>query len=271
VAVYDPDVDPLGPQRLQRIDELRSALEHGDLEVYLQPQVELASGRIVGAEALARWRHPHDGVLLPEAFLPLAAQTGLLRPVATAVLDGAISACAGWWSRGYRVPVSVNLTAEDLRDPVLTTSITDALERHGLPAAGLCIELTEEALVTDAPATAQLLRRWRTAGVGVALDDFGTGYSSLAYLRELPVDELKLDRVFVADLRRPATATIVLHTVAMAHGLGLRVVAEGIEDQATAEALTGAGCDVGQGLLFGPAMTPPRFVEHLVRTSPPQA
>jgi EAL domain-containing protein (putative c-di-GMP-specific phosphodiesterase class I) len=261
-------VDRLGPQRLHRIDELRSALEHGDLEVYLQPQVELATGRIVGAEALARWRHPHDGVLLPEAFLPLAAQTGLLRPVAAAVLEGALGACAQWWSRGHQVTVSVNLTADDLRDVDLGDRVAAALRRHGLPASALHIELTEDVLISDPPAVAELLSRWRATGVAIALDDYGTGYSSLAYLRELPLDELKLDRVFVADLRRSSTGTIVLHTVAMAHGLGLRVVAEGIEDEATAEALASAGCDVGQGLHFGPAMAPPVFLEHLATWTP---
>jgi len=263
VAVYDPAVDRLGPHRLLRIDELRSALEHGDLEVYLQPQVGLASGAIVGAEALARWRHPHDGVLLPEAFLPLAGQTGLLRPVAAAVLDSALETCARWWARGHRVPVSVNLSADDLRDGDLTERITEHLARHGLPPQALQIELTEDVLVADPPAVADLLRRWRAAGVSVAVDDYGTGYSSLAYLRELPLDELKLDRVFVADLHRRSTLTIVEHTVAMAHGLGLRVVAEGIEDGATATALTRLGCDVGQGLFFGGAMAPEVFLEHL--------
>jgi diguanylate cyclase (GGDEF)-like protein len=263
VAVYDPAVDRLGPHRLLRIDELRSALEHGDLEVYLQPQVALASGAIVGAEALARWRHPHDGVLLPEAFLPLAGQTGLLRPVAAAVLDSALGTCARWWARGHRVPVSVNLSADDLRDGDLTERIAEHLARHGLPPQALQIELTEDVLVADPPAVADLLRRWRAAGVSVAVDDYGTGYSSLAYLRELPLDELKLDRVFVADLHRRSTLTIVEHTVAMAHGLGLRVVAEGIEDDATATALASLGCDVGQGLYFGGAMAPDAFLAHL--------
>ncbi len=266
VEVYDEAVDRHGPQRLRRIDELRSALEHGDLEVYLQPQVELMSGRIVGAEALARWRHPHDGVLLPAAFLPLAAQTGLLRPVATAVLESALTACAQWWRRGHEVPVSVNLSADDLRDGDLTERFTTELARHGLPSSALRIELTEDVLVTDPPTVAALLRRWRAAGVAVALDDYGTGFSSLAHLRELPLDELKLDRVFVADVRRRSTATIILHTIAMAHGLGMRVVAEGVEDETTARTLAAAGCDVGQGLHFGPAMAPPVFLAHLDRS-----
>ncbi len=264
IAVYDPDRDGAGPLRLRRVDELRSAVERGDLVVHLQPQVELATGRVAGCEALARWRHPQDGVLLPDAFLPLAAHTGLMRPVAAVVLDRALEACAAWWDR-HRVPVSVNLGADDLLDPGLTDRIGDTLARHGLPGAALRVEITEQTLVADPEAAAALLHAWRALGVAVALDDFGTGYSSLAYLRELPVDELKLDRVFGADLRRRTTATIVAHTIAMAHGLGLRVVAEGVEDEAAARTLADLGCDVGQGHAFGAAMAPAEFLTLLAR------
>jgi EAL domain-containing protein (putative c-di-GMP-specific phosphodiesterase class I) len=163
------------------------------------------------------------------------------------------------------VPVSVNLTPDDLLDPGLTDRIADTLQRHGLPGAALRVELTEEALVADPVSAAALLLGWRDLGVAVALDDFGTGYSSLAYLRELPFDELKLDRVFGADLRRRTTATIVAHTVAMAHGLGLRVVAEGVEDEAAARTLADLGCDVGQGHAFGVAMAPAEFLTLLAQ------
>jgi len=263
VEVYDPARDQRTAQRLLRIDELRSAVEHGDLEVFLQPQVDLADGAVVGAEALARWRHPRDGVLLPDAFLPLAAQTGLMRPVAALVLDRSLEACARWWWRGHRVPVSVNLTADDLRDPHLTRRISGCLDRHGLPPTALRIEITEELLLTDLPAAGALLRSWRQAGIAASVDDFGTGYSSLGYLRDLPFDEIKLDRSFVADLDRHRTVTIVRHTVAMAHGLGMRVVAEGVEDHATTRHLVGVGCDLAQGLHFGAAMAPAAFLEHL--------
>ena len=262
IGVYDPAKDGAGAQRLGRIEELRAALERGDLVVHLQPQVDLSTGRIVGCEALARWRHPDDGVLLPGAFLPLAAHTGLLRPVAEVILDRALEACATWWPR-HRVAVSVNLTADDLLDPGLTDRITSGLDRYGLPPAALCVELVEDALVSDPDTAAELLRRWQRLGLTVALDDFGTGYSSLAYLRDLPFDEVKLDRLFGMDLRRRRTATIVAHTVAMAHALGLRVVAEGVEDAASARSLADMGCDVGQGLLFGAAMAPDAFLARL--------
>ena len=199
IAVYDADKDGSGPVRLRRVDELRSALEQGDVVVHLQPQVELATGAVVGCEALARWRHPHDGVLLPDAFLPLAATTGLMRPVTDVVLDRALEACATWWP-AHPVAVGVNVTAVDLLDPGLTDRITRRLAHHALPGAALRVEITEEALVAEPEAAARLLRAWRRLGITTALDDFGTGYSSLAYLRELPFDELKLDRVFGSDL-----------------------------------------------------------------------
>jgi EAL domain-containing protein (putative c-di-GMP-specific phosphodiesterase class I) len=266
VEVYDPGRDRAGGERLRRIEELRDALQRGELEVHVQPQVDLGDGRVTGAEALARWRHPVDGVLLPDSFLPLAEQTGLMRPVASLVIDGALAACATWWHEGHKVPVSVNLGAEDLRDPELTAELSRALRRHDLPASALRVEITEQALLTDPKAASLVLARWRADGISVAIDDFGTGYSSLSYLRELPVDEVKLDRAFTADIQRGTTSTIVRHTVAMAHALWARVVAEGIEDEATARTLADLGCDVGQGLHFGDAMTTAEFVALLTST-----
>jgi diguanylate cyclase (GGDEF)-like protein len=263
IEVYDPRRDENSAHRLRRIDELRHALERGDLEVHLQPQVDLRRRTVVGAEALARWRHPQDGVLLPASFLPLAAQTGLMRPVAALVLDRALAACATWWQHGHHVPVSVNLTPDDLHDPDLPGLVLSTLRRHALPASALRVEITEDALVTDAEAAAALLQRWRGDGISVSIDDYGTGYSSLAYLRELPVDEIKLDAVFVTDLGRRTTATIVRHTVAMAHGLRMRVVAEGVEDAPTADLLAELGCDVGQGLYFGAAMSAESLLDLL--------
>jgi diguanylate cyclase len=263
IELYDPERDPLDDTLLQRSHELRAALERGDVEVFLQPQIRLSDGRIVGAEALARWRHPQDGVLLPESFLPLAAQTGLMRPMATVVLDRALAACAQWWRRGRRVTVSVNLTADDLKDPDLDRALRTGLDRHDLPGAALCVEITENVLVDDAVTVSRLLLSWRELGVSVALDDFGTGYSALSYLHELPLDELKLDRDFAARLSDRRAAVVVRHSVSLAHELRLRVVAEGIENQAMARQLADSGCDVGQGLYFGDAMDLPEFLKRL--------
>lgn len=259
--------------RLRRIDELRQALTRGDIVVHVQPQVSLRRGQIVGVEALARWRHPKDGVLLPQTFLPLAAQTGLVRPVARSIIDASLAACALWWHAGHEIPVAVNLTAEDLSTDQTTgddiwLSISQALRLHELPGQALHIEITEESLLRDPSRTARLLQTARAAGVKIALDDYGTGYSSLAYLRQLPVDVLKLDQVFARNIAQRTTTTIVRHTVAMAHGLGLRVVAEGIEDDATARALTDLGCDVGQGLFFSDAVTPEAFIDLITGRTP---
>jgi EAL domain-containing protein (putative c-di-GMP-specific phosphodiesterase class I) len=265
IEFYDPERDPLDESLVQRSHELRAALEHGQVEVFLQPQIRLSDGRVVGAEALARWRHPQDGVLLPESFLPLAARTGLMRPMAAVVLDRALAACARWWPQGHRVTVSVNLTADDLKDPGLDAALREGLDRYGLPGAALCVEITENVLVDDAAQISRLLRRWRELGVSVALDDFGTGYSSLAYLHELPVDEVKLDRGFAARLSDRRAAVVVRHAVSLAHALRLRVVAEGIEDQGKARQLADNGCDIGQGLYFGDATDLPSFLTRLGR------
>ncbi len=261
ISHYDPDQEHA--TRRPPIRELRVALAQGDLEVHLQPQVDLRTRAVHGAEALARWRHPNDGVLLPASFLPLAAQTGLMRPIAKVLLDRTVQACRQWWSRGHEVPVSLNLSVSDLLDPDLTDDILQHLAKAGLPPRALRIEITEDVFLTDADVVAELLHAWQQAGVVVALDDFGTGYSSLAYLRRLPIGELKLDQVFIHDLDRTATATIVRHTVAMAHDLGMTVVAEGIEDEETARRLLELGCDFGQGILFGAAMPLQQFLAFL--------
>ncbi|GAB6901418.1 hypothetical protein JCM9957A_45080 [Kineosporia succinea] len=261
-ALYDPAGDD-GSERLRRTGELRQALARGDIEVHVQPQVDLRTGRIIGAEALARWRHPHDGVLLPAAFLPLAEHTGLAKPMTALVLERALAACASWWREGYRIPVSVNLSPDDLRDEELPGRVWAALHRQSLPAEALRVEITEQSLMTDPETASELLRRWRADGLSVSIDDFGTGYSSLSYLRQLEVDEVKIDQAFVADMARKNTVTIVSHTIRMAHDLKARVVAEGIEDVSTARQLAELGCDFGQGLLYGGAMPAPEFLVRL--------
>jgi EAL domain-containing protein (putative c-di-GMP-specific phosphodiesterase class I) len=165
--------------------------------------------------------------------------------------------------------VSVNLSADDLAADDVRDHVEEALRARRLPGRALRIEITEDQLVSDPPGASRCPQRWRDAGVGVANDDYGTGYSSLAYLKELPVDEVKLDRVFAGDIGRRTTTTIVRHTVAMAHGLGLRVVAEGMEDAGSARALAELGCDVGQGNYFGEPMTVERFLARLTSRAAP--
>jgi diguanylate cyclase len=248
VVVYTPGPHTATGERLRTIEELRVAMAQGQLLVHLQPQVDLGTQEVIGAEALVRWQHPSRGLLLPAAFLSHADQAGLQRPLADAVVELSLTAAAHWWALGLRIPVSVNLSPANVTDLDLPTKITAALRRHDLPPQALTVELTEGTLMSDPDRGRGVLARLRDSGVGVSIDDYGTGYSSLAYLRDLPADELKLDRSFTCDLDADPRATaITRHTTALAHALGLRLVAEGIESAEVADGLRRLGCDVGQG------------------------
>jgi diguanylate cyclase (GGDEF)-like protein len=261
VRAYVPDPHGGTGDRLRTMEELRTALERDELLVHLQPQVGCGDGRVGGVEALVRWAHPTRGLLSPAELLPAAEQAGLLRPLADAVLELALSAAAGWWSERV-VPVSVNLSAADVTDLDLPAKVHAALARHGLPARALTLELVEDTLMTDPERGREVLGQLRRLGVRTSIDDYGTGYSSLAYLRYLPADELKLDRSLTHDAGTDdRVAAIVRHTVALAHDLGLSVVAEGIEDDVTGAALAALGCDVGQGF----AIARPMPVEDFLR------
>ena len=248
VHVYVPDPRGGTGDRLRTMEELRTALQRDDeIAVHLQPQVDLRDGRVVGAEALVRWQHPVRGLLAPADLLPAAEQAGLLRPLADAVLDLSLSAAASWWPE-HPVPVSVNLSAADVTDLDLPGKVAQALVRHGLPARALTLELVEDTLMTDPERGQRVLGELRRLGVRTSIDDYGTGYSSLAYLRHLPADELKLDRSLIHDVAtEPRAAAIVRHTVALAHELGVSLVAEGVEDDETAAVLADLGCDIAQG------------------------
>ncbi|MGF1663965.1 MAG: putative bifunctional diguanylate cyclase/phosphodiesterase [Kineosporiaceae bacterium] len=245
-----------GRDRLQTVEDLRAVLrparqgdaDAGRLTVHLQPQVVLATGAAGGIEALARWQHPTRGLLLPGDFLPLVHATGLTGPLAATVLDAALAACRQWRDAGHLSPVAVNLCAADVHDVTVQRRVQALLDRHGLPPEALSVELTEETLVADIDRTRAVLGALRAEGVTVSIDDFGTGFASLAYLRDLPVDELKLDRGLIRSIvGDDRAAAIVRHAIELGHDLGLRLVAEGVEDEATAGLLAGLGCDVGQG------------------------
>ena len=265
VHVYVPDPHGGTGDRLRTMEELRTALTAGELEVYLQPQVDLADGRVVGVEALVRWNHPTRGLLSPAELLPAAEQAGLLRPLTDTVLELALAAVARWWPT-RRVPVSVNLSAANVNDLDLPSKVAAALAAHGLPPEALTLELVEDTLMADPERGRQVLGELRRLGVRTSIDDYGTGYSSLAYLRHLPADELKLDRSLTADVDTDhRAAAIVEHTVALAHALGLRLVAEGVEDAATGAALAALGCDVAQGYAIARPMPVGDFLQWLRR------
>jgi diguanylate cyclase (GGDEF)-like protein len=247
-ALYTADQDEHSPMRLAMVGELRRAIDQNKLSLYFQPKVSLDNGQVTCAEALVRWDHPRHGILTPDLFVPVAERTGLIRPLARWVLDAALRQCNRWRNDGLDLSVAVNLSMRNLHDPELVDMIRQLLGRWGIPAARLVIEITESSLMADAVRAMEVLSRLRAMGVGISIDDFGTGYSSLAYLKRLPVDELKIDKSFVAHIASDdSDAAIVGSTISLAHALGLSVVAEGIEDRQTLEFLASLGCDVAQG------------------------
>jgi diguanylate cyclase (GGDEF)-like protein/PAS domain S-box-containing protein len=246
--VYDPSLDQHNPRRLGLLGQLRRALAAGELVIYYQPKADVRSRRILGVEALVRWQHPDYGLLGPGEFIPLAETTGLIRPLTSHVLQAALRQCRTWLDAGHKLSVAVNLSTRCLLDLTLPDQITALLEDQAVAPDRLLLEITESAIMTDPTRALEVLNRLHALGVQLAIDDFGTGYSSMAYLKSLPVDELKVDRSFVKHLHENQNdAVIVRSTVDLGHNLGLRVVAEGVEDQATLKELATLGCDSVQG------------------------
>lgn len=241
-----------GAAELQLLGELRNAIDHGGLGVVYQPKIALRSGDMVGVEALLRWPHPRLGILLPDAFIGLVRERGLIQRVTRIVVDLALDDAARWHGKGLRMPVAVNLFAPCLRETDLPELFNEALDSRGLPADLLTVEITEDVVLSDMTTVTAVLGRLRARGIRVAIDDFGSGYSSLSYLRDLPIDEVKLDRHFVAPVTTDTRAAAVVRAVIdLTHDLGITVVAEGVEDEQTAEWLRRHACDIGQGYLFG--------------------
>jgi len=245
VELFDPLAAAGDAQQLVLGNELRRGLERDELVLFYQPKVALESGRIVGVEALVRWRHPQRGLLLPEEFVPLAERTGLIRTLSNAMLRRAIEQCAVWQTATAEVHVAVNLSTHDLVDVDLPAQIGMLLADAGLPPGRLVLEITEGSLMADPFRARQALLRLRELGLRIALDDFGAGYSSLGFLKQLPIDELKLDRSLVAD------DTVLRSAIDLARHLGLTVVAEGVEDAGTLERLKECGCGIVQGHATG--------------------
>jgi diguanylate cyclase (GGDEF)-like protein len=241
--------------RLTLMADLRTALANGGLELHYQAQAGAHDGIVVGFEALVRWPHPARGLLRPAAFVPLAEQAGLSRRMTGWILDEALRRCAAWRREGRDLHVAVNATVADLLDLDFPGEVAGALRRHRLEPRSLVIEVTEGSFLSDPVRIDGVLTRLRDLGVGLSLDDFGTGFSSLTHLRTLPVHEVKIDRSFVAPMQSDeADAAIVGSTIALAHALGMRVIAEGVEDEATWRALAALGCDLVQGFELAPPL-----------------
>ena len=250
VAVYDRTLDQHSAARLGLQADLRAALENPadeQISVVFQPQLDLRTGRFDSAECLVRWSHPDLGQLLPDTFIPIAESTSLTDLLLGRVLDLALSQVTRWAADGHEVTVSVNVSARQLSDLTLPSTVRRQLEQHGVSPAQLVLEVTESRLMSDPARSAEILRQLQGMGLQISVDDFGTGYSSLAYLHELDVDEIKIDKSFVIGLSQAGNTTIIRSTIELGHNLGLRVVAEGVEDEETAMMLAALGCDILQG------------------------
>jgi diguanylate cyclase (GGDEF)-like protein len=252
---YTPDIDPYRPERLALAVELRAALGTGQVVPYFQPKVDIATGRTDGVEALARWEHPTRGVISPRDFLPAAERAGLTRELLQVMLEAACRQQLIWERQGLSLRVAINLSPRDLGDDDLAAWLQQAVTAGGCDPATLVFELTEETLMLDPVRGEQALHELAAIGFTLSLDDYGTGYSSLSRLKQMPVDELKIDRSFVQHMdSSPVDATIVRSTIELARNLGLRVVAEGVETAEVLDALASAGCDCAQGYHFAKPM-----------------
>ena len=251
VAVYDADNDHYTPRRLALVAELRTALSDDALELYYQPQVDMRDGAVRSVEALLRWNHPTHGFIPPDEFIPVAELAGLMAPLTHWVMETALSQLQTWLADGLDLCVAVNVSARSLMDPNFVPEVESLLELHGIEARRLVIELTETSLMTDITRGVDVLHGLAATGCQLSIDDFGTGYSSLSRLARLPVDEVKIDQSFVMGMSTDeGNAVIVRSTIDLARGLGLRVVAEGVEDEAAWDALSVLDCGIAQGYLL---------------------
>lgn len=270
VRRYLPSMGQLLLRRFQLVTQFRQALDAGQVGVHFQPQLALPTRQVIGVEALVRWQHPEFGMVDPEEFVSLIETTGLIDPLTDYVLDRALSHCRGWLDRGLSLSVAVNVSVRNLADDAFPRRVAAALARHRVPAALLGLELTESAVMRDPQRAEPMLRELHALGLRIAVDDFGTGYSSLAYLRRLPVDEVKIDKSFVLGLASDlGDLAVVRAIIELGHSLGLTVAAEGVEQDATRDQLLEMGCDVAQGFLISRALDPDRFEAWLATRTVP--
>ena len=259
-ALYQASLDVHHAGELSLLSDLRRAIERNELQLAYQPKIELHGGAVAGAEALLRWQHPERGAIAPNHFIPFAEQTGFIRSLTRWVIEAAARQSNVWAATGLRIPLAINISVQDLLDPVMPDFLLSALRKNGVAPGMIQLEITESGVMQDAGAAIAVLKRLRELGIETAIDDFGTGYSSLAYVKQLAVGELKIDRSFVRNLVRDTKdRAIVLSTIELGHNLDLRVVAEGVEDQASLDVLRKLGCDLVQGYVFARPMAEPEF------------
>jgi diguanylate cyclase (GGDEF)-like protein len=264
VTIYDPAADPHRSDRLTLMSDLREALEAGSLQLFCQPKIDLSANRIAGAEGLVRWTHPVRGFVPPDSFIGLAEETGNIRPLTNWVLETGIAQAADWAGRGMALRLAVNLSVRDLADATLPDRVADQMQRYGVPPSAMLFEITESAIMGEPDKAIAVLNRLTDLGMDLSIDDFGVGQSSFAYLRRLPVREIKVDKSFVLKLASsPEDATIVRSIVELGHTLGYRVTAEGVEDEASFNFLREIGCDYAQGYFIAKALPKDGFDRFL--------
>jgi diguanylate cyclase (GGDEF)-like protein len=260
--LYSPERDPYTPRRLALAAELREAIEAYEIDVYFQPKVHVATGIVKGAEALVRWEHPRLGFLSPNNFIPAAEHTGVIRPLTLYVVAQALEQCRLWRARGHDLGVAVNLSARNLLDLQLVDDIAALIDQTGLAPASLTLELTESTVMSESRRSLEVIEGLHDLGLRLSVDDFGTGYSSLAHLRRLPVSEIKIDRSFVSTMAvNESDRTIVRSILELGRSLGLRTVAEGVENADAWELLKEFRCEEAQGYFLARPLAIPQFDE----------
>ena len=263
-AIYSAKQDSYNPERLVLMADLHRAIDNNELFLVYQPKIDLAAGRVVGVEALARWQHPKHGLIPPDKFIPMAERTGFIKSLTIWGLNTALSEYSSWRQQGLEIPVAVNISARSLQDMNLPDRIDELLKRHSVTPAHLELEITESVIMANPAHAMEILTRISRMGVALSIDDFGTGYSSLGYLKKLPVNAIKIDKSFVIHMIASANdATIVRSTIDLAHDLGLKVVAEGVEDSDIWDSLVELGCDVAQGYYMSRPLAAPEMTQWL--------
>jgi EAL domain-containing protein (putative c-di-GMP-specific phosphodiesterase class I) len=267
MAVYDPAIDAGSQKTLTLLSELRHAIGANELRLFLQPKIDVATDKLVGAEALVRWQHPTRGMVPPVQFIPFAEDTGFVRQLTLWVFEEAARQWAALHALGLH-RLSVNLSTRDLLDPELPMRCDAILRRQGVPATAFCLEITESAVMNEPKRALAMLHTLAAAGFELSIDDYGEGQTSLSYLKTLPVHELKIDQIFIKQIDRDEKdATIVRSTIGLAHSLGFRAVAEGVENAAILVLLRELGCDEAQGYFIAKPM-PAALLLDWVRARP---
>ena len=260
-AMFEPHMGSDASEQLELQSDLRNAIQRQQMSLHYQPKIDGERGSIIGVEALLRWTHPERGMIAPDIFIPLAERFGIIINLGNWVIEEACRQLAEWRGMGLQMRVAINLSVHQLRESGLAERITQTLQRHNVQASQLLCEITESVAMEDTQATQRTFEELRDIGVYLSIDDFGTGYSSLNYLRQLPAQLLKIDRSFIRDLETEEDARAVVHAVVhLAHALGLRVVAEGVETAAQRDILLNMHCDELQGYFYAKPMPADRLL-----------